>query len=112
MTIDELRLLKQEYETLSGDLSNIVPSIKNAVSYLTPAISKINSSFLIDNSPADNNKLTEVKTKINSAAESIPGIISKISTRIGEIDAEIRRLEEEERQRQAALQRPNPPVTP
>lgn len=80
-----------EVKNVQGNIYNVSDKIKNAL--------LIKDYYQIDDCPADQNKISDIKEQINSSAAELNGTISALENRISELNQEIEREEEAERMR-------------
>lgn len=92
---------RSRYQKLNSTIESTINEINNSINSINPAVSGINQSYLIDNIPAENNKIKTIGTDLSNKVGQLRGVISASNERIAELSREIeeeeRRLEEERR---------------
>lgn len=96
--IDALRQEKARYEILYDAVRNVANKIKQASYNLDGAVNNIRENYSVNEEAYDKGKIKITKDRLDSKASELTGsIMPMISSKISQIDAEIKRLEEEER---------------
>lgn len=110
--IAELQQLNKRLENLKGDLnSNVLPKLNNILTSMSDAELSLKEAFLVDNETADGSSIETNKSNVGNCISTIsgsviPSIDSKIATNNNQISnynsliqAELARIEEEEKAR-------------
>lgn len=110
--IAELQQLNKRLENLKGDLnSNVLPKLNNILTSMSDAELSLKEAFLVDNETADGSSIETNKSNVENCISTIsgsviPSIDSKIATNNNQISnynsliqAELARIEEEEKAR-------------
>ncbi len=92
----------RQYENLLSEVSQLSRTVGYAAESLEPAVSKIDSSFEIDEVSADNKQISLCREQLVTHKNSLSGSISSsIESKISQIRREIEELEREEAERTA-----------
>ena len=110
--IAELQQLNKRLENLKGDLnSNVLPKLNNILTSMSDAKLSLKEAFLVDNETADGSSIETNKSNVENCISTIsgsviPSIDSKNATNNNQISnynsliqAELARIEEEEKAR-------------
>ena len=88
---NELIQSKNRYIQLKSDLEGVSSSLKESIESLTMAVKGINNSYLIDNEPADYNKISQIKDENVEMYNEVERCKNLIDAKIRELESQIKK---------------------